>query len=163
MKTSIMTTLALAAMCTGLVATAQSISVDGYVETSPGVWDYVGNETPSSSATTIVVMPPYTTTEKPIITEAHPINVGPDFAGQQVDMIFRVDTNGRPYNIDADTSNMPDRYTNVKTASLVTQLAVEIGFWRFEPARDSAGNPIERTVRLPMTLGTSSSPSQYGN
>jgi hypothetical protein len=103
----------------------------------------------------IVVLPPYEVrnSEIPTPTTTIPLNVGPEYAGQQVDMLFMVDKSGRAYNIDADTSNMPDRYTNVKTASLVTQLAVNIGGWQFEPARDSAGNPVERMVRLPINLG----------
>jgi hypothetical protein len=103
----------------------------------------------------IVVLPPYEVrnSEIPIPVQTVPLNVGPEFAGQQVDMLFMVDKSGRAYNIDADTTNMPDRYTNVRTASLVTQLAVSISGWQFEPARDSAGNPVERMVRLPITLG----------
>lgn len=141
MKTSIKTTLALLGLCTTGVfavnaqAPAQTQQLD-----------------PNGA---IVVLPPYQVrnSEVPIPVQTLPLNVGREYGGQ-VNMIFTVDKKGHAYNIDADTSNMPDRYTNVKTASLVTQLAENIRGWTFEPARDSAGNPIERTVRLPVSLGS---------
>jgi hypothetical protein len=103
---------------------------------------------------TIIVMPPYSArSDIPVPADRIPLNVGSEYAGRQVDMVFMVDKNGRAYNVDADTFNMPDRYTNVKTASLVTQLALSIQGWTFEPAHDANGNPIERRVRLPITLG----------
>ena len=96
----------------------------------------------------IVVMAPYDV--RP--TETLPLNVGTTYSSQPIDMVFTVDKSGHAYNIDADTSNLPDRYTNVKTASLVTQLSQAIQGWKFEPGHDANGNAVERQVRLPITF-----------
>ena len=143
MKTSIITTLAILGLCTSFVGTT---TAQAPANSNPTRVDQYGN---------IIVLPPYEVrnSDIPIPVQTVPLNVGTEYAGQQVDMLFMVDKNGRAYNIDADTTNMPDRYTNVRTASLVTQLAVSLQGWKFEPARDAAGNPIERMVRLPITLG----------
>ena len=148
MKTTITSTLAILGLCTGLATAVYSQAPDG--STSPVTQrDAYGN---------IIVMPPYSVrSDVPRALEMVPLNVGPEFAGQQVDMLFWVDKNGRAYNIDADTSNLPDRYTNVRTASLVTQLAVAISGWKFEPAHDANGNAIERHVRLPISMTDQSS------
>jgi hypothetical protein len=143
MKTTITSTLAILGLCTGLATAAYSQAPD-----------YTSTPAPQRDANgAIVVMPPYAVrSDIPQPLETIPLNVGPEYAGRQVDMLFWVDKNGRAYNIDADTSNLPDRYTNVKTASLVTQLAVAISGWKFEPAHDANGNAIDRHVRLPISM-----------
>ena len=135
MKTSITAILATIGLVTGAAITSAQAP-------NPNAQ----NAQPVDSS--IVVMPPYSV--RP--TEVLPLNVGSTYSSQPIDMVFTVDRNGRAYNIDADTSNLPDRYTNVKTASLVTQVSLAIQGWKFEPGHDANGNAIERKVRLPITF-----------
>src|SRR3954469_4729231 len=107
MKTSIITTLASIGIFSELALSASAQAPNPNAQ----------NAQPSNNA--IVVMPPYSVrSDIPQPTEKVPLNVGTEYSVQPIDMLFTVDRNGHAYNIDADTSNLPDRYTNVKTASL---------------------------------------------
>ncbi len=71
--------------------------------------------------------------------------IGAEFGNQKVELRFTIDKTGRPYNIEAITPNV-DR-------NLVSQLAGAVWHWRFDPARDAQGRPVERNVILPMAIG----------
>src|SRR3954463_16182871 len=130
MKTYITATLAAIGLAAGLsTSSAQAPNPNAQ------------NSEPVNSS--IVVMPPYSVrSDIPQLTQSTPLNVGTTYSSQPIDMLFTVDKNGKAYNIDADTWNMPDRYTNVQTASLVTQLSQAISGFKFEPAHDANGNAI---------------------
>jgi hypothetical protein len=106
-----------------------------------------------ATSSPIVRMDPYeVTSSAPKLVRILEPRLPLEFAGRELNLEFWVDRDGRPYNIDADTRNLPDRYTNVHTASLVTRLADAIQGWEFRPAFDAQGLPVERKVILPIRI-----------
>jgi hypothetical protein len=66
-----------------------------------------------------------------------------DYVGERCVVQFVVDGEGRPYQLTTIGSTNRD---------FIVQLTSAIAAWRFDPARDSAGNPIERTMLLPVEI-----------
>lgn len=98
----------------------------------------------TNSSNSVVTMDPFrVTASKPVPVHILQPRVQSKFAGQKLELEFRVDQSGRAY--DFDSSTPVDR-------DLVTQLADAISGWRFNPARDSAGNPVDRKVVLPVNV-----------
>ena len=114
----------------------------------PAVAEVAGNSgpaAPGSSAAPVIRMAPYRVrSDVPAPLNIIEPRISLDYAGQKLDLKFAVDRSGRAYNIDAVSPNA-DR-------NLVVQLSQAIQGWRFDPARDPAGNPFERTVILPVMI-----------
>jgi hypothetical protein len=66
------------------------------------------------------------------------------YAGTHFDLKFTVDKTGTPYNL-GSTDMMID-------SELVFQVIGAVRAWQFSPARDSAGNAVERKVILPIIV-----------
>ena len=91
------------------------------------------------------------TRTRPDLSETAPIptrmvlpRLRTDYVGVKLEMTFRIDKSGSPYDVGA-TDILADR-------DLVTQLKSVINFWQFVPAKDGNGNPVDRKVTLAVTI-----------
>jgi hypothetical protein len=106
---------------------------------------------PKKEAEEVLRMDPYRVSHAYDLSYSAPVairiirpRVHSKYAGEQFELKFAVDKKGAPYNLGP---------TNMSVDSeLVFQVISAVRAWKFSPARDSDGNPVERKVILPIIV-----------
>ena len=97
------------------------------------------------SANVAIRMIPLNLSESaPIPTRIVVPSLSSKYQGNKLEMTFHVDKSGRPYDVGS--------FDILAPRDLIAQLSSVIVLWRFEPARDVDGNPLDRKVKLPVSI-----------
>ena len=92
----------------------------------------------------------------PTISKAVSPRIGRKSLGQEAELVFRIGTDGRPYDlIKGAFSPQANDLRSLEAAMLRV-----LPNWRFEPAKDQNGNPIDVKVSLPVRVAKQSKDSK---